>query len=62
MPAQSAILVLNPHWVIRWHHHHKTPGVNEGTFNSLLARAVDVGANDMMQEMNFAEADAQPAA
>jgi hypothetical protein len=58
----SHILILNPHWVIRWHHHEKTPGMDEGSFNSLLARAVDVGANDMTQELSFPEATAQPAA
>jgi hypothetical protein len=58
----SHILILNPHWIIRWHHHRKTAGMNEGSFNSLLARAVDVGANDMVQELTFPEDAPQPAA
>jgi hypothetical protein len=29
---------------IRYHHQQKTPGLVEGTFNTLLERAIDIGA------------------
>lgn len=45
----SHVLILNPHKVIRWHHAHKTPGLLEANFNALLERALDVGANDMLE-------------
>ena len=44
----SHVLIFNPHWIIRWHHHHKTPGMIEANFNALLSRALDIGANDMI--------------
>jgi hypothetical protein len=45
----SHILLWNPHYVIRWHHDAKTPGLVEANFNALLERAIDIGANDMLE-------------
>jgi hypothetical protein len=44
----SHVLIYNPHYVIRWHHEHKTPGLLPGNFNALLARALEIGAKDML--------------
>lgn len=41
-------LIHNPHTIIRWHYNNKTPGLMEGSYTALLARALDVGANDML--------------
>jgi hypothetical protein len=42
----SHLLIFNPHHIIRYHHQQKTPGLVEGTFNALLERAIDIGADD----------------
>ncbi len=42
--AISHAIIWNPHWVIRWHHGHKTPGMVEANFNALLDRALEIGA------------------
>jgi hypothetical protein len=55
----SHVLILNPHRVIRWHHAQKTPGMVEANFNSLLARALEIGANDMMDDPPVAVAPVQ---
>lgn len=47
----SHVLILNPHRIIRWHHTNKTPGMHEGNFNALLERAVEIGANDMIDDI-----------
>lgn len=44
----SHVLIWNPHRIIRWHHGQKTPGLVEANFNALLERALDIGANDML--------------
>lgn len=44
----SHVIIWNPHRVIRWHHSQKTPGLVEANFNALLERALDIGANDML--------------
>lgn len=49
--AISHVLIWNPHRVIRWHHEQKTPGLIEANFNALLSRALDIGANDMTDEV-----------
>ena len=49
--AISHVLILNPHRTIRWHHSQKTPGLVEANFNSLLERALEIGANDMLEEV-----------
>lgn len=57
----SHILLWNPHYVIRWHHGVKTPGLVEGNFNALLERALDIGANDMIEAIpNVAAPPAAP--
>ena len=45
-PMSNAI-VWNPHLVLRWHHDHKTPGLTEASYNSLMEWALDIGAKDM---------------
>ncbi len=49
--AISRVLISNPHRVIRWHHQQKTPGLVEANFNALLERALDIGANDMIDDV-----------
>ena len=58
----SHILLWNPHYTIRWHHSMKTPGLVEANFNALLERALEIGANDMMDDLpTMAAAPAVPA-
>jgi hypothetical protein len=45
-PMSNAI-IYNPHLVIRRHHTHKTPGLTEASYNSLVEWAFDIGAKDM---------------
>src|SRR5262245_25995528 len=47
----SHVIIWNPHYVIRWHHMHKTPGLVEATYNALIDRALDIGAKDMTDPM-----------
>lgn len=42
------ILIWNPHIVIREHYTKGTPGLTEGTYNALVARALEIGARDMV--------------
>jgi hypothetical protein len=49
----SHALIYNPHFVLRWHHENKTPGLTEATYTSLIEWALDVGAKDMLQETPF---------
>jgi hypothetical protein len=44
----SHAIIWNPHLIIREHFEKKTPGLNEGLFNALLDRAIEIGANDML--------------
>lgn len=44
----SHILLWNPHKVIRWHKDNKTSGLTEGTYNALVEKALEIGANDMI--------------
>lgn len=50
----SHVIIWNPHWVIRWHHAQKTPGLTEANFNALLDRGIEVGAKDMTEEIPVA--------
>lgn len=50
----SHAIIWNPHRVIRWHHHRKTPGLTEANFNALLERALEIGARDMMESVTIA--------
>ena len=47
--AISHVLIYNPHWVIWDHHNKKTSGLLEADYNALLDRALEVGANDMLE-------------
>jgi hypothetical protein len=48
------VLIWNPHQVIRYHQQSRTQGLQEGTFNALLERALDIGANDMLEPLPVA--------
>ncbi|HEY2070370.1 MAG TPA: hypothetical protein VGG48_12510 [Rhizomicrobium sp.] len=60
--AISHVLIWNPHYVIRWHHFYKTPGLVEATYNALLDRAIELGANDMIEEITWLKPEAEQAA
>lgn len=49
----SHVIIWNPHRVIRWHHKNKTPGLVEANFNALLERALEIGANDMLDNIEI---------
>lgn len=51
----SHVLIWNPHMVIRKHHEKRTPGLVEANFNALLERALDIGANDMLDPLPTSE-------
>ncbi|MCL2469781.1 MAG: hypothetical protein FWF24_06085 [Alphaproteobacteria bacterium] len=42
----SHILIWNPHIIIHWHHKNNTPGLTKGTYNALLEKAIEIGAED----------------
>jgi hypothetical protein len=46
---------------IIWHHHNKTPGLTEASYNALLETALDVGAKDMTEPVAIPAAPAAPA-
>ncbi len=52
----SHVIIWNPHWIIRWHHTAKTPGLVEANFNALLDRALEIGAKDMIDEIPWMSA------
>jgi hypothetical protein len=58
----SHILLWNPHYVIRYHHGQKTPGLIDANFNALLERALEIGANDMIEEVPSTAVAAVPPA
>jgi hypothetical protein len=45
-PLGNAI-IWNPHFILRWHHHIKTPGLTEASYNALIETALEVGVADM---------------
>ena len=44
----SSALIYNPHIVIKDHHHRRTPGLMEASYNALMEWALDIGATDML--------------
>jgi hypothetical protein len=40
-------IIWNPHYILRWHHHIKTPGLTATSYNALIETALEVGASDM---------------
>lgn len=58
--AISHVLIWNPHRVIRMHHDRKTPGLVEANYNALLERAIDIGANDMIDQVIIPPATPAP--
>jgi hypothetical protein len=49
----SHVIIWNPHQVIRWHYKSKTHGLVEANFNALLERAIEVGASDMLDDVDI---------
>ena len=45
-PMSNAI-IWNPHYVLRWHHEQKTPGLTQASYEALIEWALDIGAKDM---------------
>ena len=45
----SYSLIWNPYEVIKKHHDAKHPGITMDAYNALLARAVEIGADDFDQ-------------
>lgn len=45
-PMGNAI-IWNPHYILRWHHHIKTPGLTANSYNALVETALEIGASDM---------------
>jgi hypothetical protein len=40
-------IIWNPHYILRWHHHIKTPGLTAASYNALIETALEVGATEM---------------
>jgi hypothetical protein len=57
----SHVLIFNPHQIIRYHQQNRTPGLVEGTYNALLERALDIGANDMLEPLPIVAPASAPA-
>lgn len=45
-PMGNAI-IWNPHFIVRWHHHLKTPGLTAASYGALIETALDIGATEM---------------
>jgi hypothetical protein len=48
MGEVTYILIWNPHLIIREHYAKRTLGLTEGDYNALVARALEIGARDML--------------
>lgn len=42
-------IIWNPHYILRWHHHIKTPGLTASSYNALVETALDIGATEMTE-------------
>lgn len=43
------VIIWNPHLIVRWHHDvGRTPGLLEASYTSLIERAAELGAQDML--------------
>lgn len=42
-------IIWNPHYILRWHHHIRTPGLTAASYNALIETALEVGATEMTQ-------------
>lgn len=58
----SSVIIWNPHWIIRRHYAQKTPGLVDAHFNALVERALEIGANDMFDEIPAPAAPSPPPA
>ncbi len=45
----SHVLIWNPHRIIQLHRYQRTPGLVDAYYNALLERALEIGANDMLE-------------
>ena len=57
----SHVLIWNPHRVLRYHHHQKTAGLVEASYNALVERSLDIGAKDMFDQVAVPPAVIPPA-
>jgi hypothetical protein len=55
------VLIFNPHFVLRYHHAAKTPGLIAASYNTLMELAFDIGAKDMLEETPLPPAPFVPA-
>ena len=46
-PMGNAI-IWNPHFILRWHHSIRTPGLTQGSYAALVETALELGVNDML--------------
>jgi hypothetical protein len=52
----SHAIIWNPHFVIRWHHQQRTPGLSEASYTALLEWALEIGAKDVLEETPLSNA------
>ncbi len=58
-PMGNAI-IWNPHYILRWHHAVKTPGLTATSYAALLETALEIGAGDMTVEWTPFPPDGTP--
>ena len=58
-PMSNAI-IWNPHFILRWHHSVKTPGLTAASYAALLETALEIGAGDMTVEWTPFPPDGAP--
>jgi hypothetical protein len=58
-PMGNAI-IWNPHFILRWHHAAKTPGLTATSYAALVETALEIGANDMLIEWTPFPPDGAP--
>ena len=58
-PMGNAI-IFNPHFILRWHHAIKTPGLTATSYAALVETALEIGAGDMLVEWTPFPPDGEP--
>lgn len=58
-PMGNAI-IFNPHFILRWHHSIKTPGLTATSYAALVETALEIGAGDMLVEWTPFPPDGAP--
>ena len=58
-PMGNAI-IFNPHFILRWHHAIKTPGLTATSYAALVETALEIGAGDMLVEWMPFPPDGEP--